>query len=534
MKAKKVLAMLMASAMIMGTSVTAFAAVEGTTITVNNLDDAATITAVQVIEPSTETETGWKFSSDDAKNAYGKAFDAINVDMGDSEVTDAEAQEIIWKLIWYKLGGEVKPDVIPDDIDEMANADQIKAALENLNDSTYASRGTTFEVDGMHDLINVSAAGVYAIKATTTNTEEYIYGDMAAYVSFAYDEDGVPEALNPVEVNAKKTTLTIDKDSSEDGDVVAINDTVTYTVNTFVPYFSDDKDNVVYNITDTLRGAQYDTTEEGTNRVLSVNVYLGEKTPGVDDPDDTIQVQVTSGTDTTGAYETFTIDLSEIAKDRGNANKKLTLTYQAIVKSEVVNNTVKPSDGSNTFDKVTDSDTLYTGKITMTKFGEADENVKLAGAEFVLYYEANGTTYYAEFKEADEFADDAHEYIFTGNWFEETTEGVVPDGATHIVTDTDGEAVVRGLDDDSTYNYMFKEVKAPEGYSINEEDAPVNEWEGAANNRTNTADMHDTKLSSLPLPSTGGIGTTLFTVGGCTIMVVAAGLYFVTRKKEQN
>ncbi|MCI9142659.1 MAG: LPXTG cell wall anchor domain-containing protein [Lachnospiraceae bacterium] len=40
----------------------------------------------------------------------------------------------------------------------------------------------------------------------------------------------------------------------------------------------------------------------------------------------------------------------------------------------------------------------------------------------------------------------------------------------------------------------------------------------------------NTKLSSLP--STGGIGTTIFTIGGCAIMILAAGLYFASRRKS--
>ncbi len=44
--------------------------------------------------------------------------------------------------------------------------------------------------------------------------------------------------------------------------------------------------------------------------------------------------------------------------------------------------------------------------------------------------------------------------------------------------------------------------------------------------------MTDTKLSSLP--STGGIGTTIFTVGGCAIMIAAAGLFFASRRKESK
>ena len=36
------------------------------------------------------------------------------------------------------------------------------------------------------------------------------------------------------------------------------------------------------------------------------------------------------------------------------------------------------------------------------------------------------------------------------------------------------------------------------------------------------------------LPSTGGIGTTIFTIGGCLIMIIAAALFFESRKKQQH
>ena len=44
--------------------------------------------------------------------------------------------------------------------------------------------------------------------------------------------------------------------------------------------------------------------------------------------------------------------------------------------------------------------------------------------------------------------------------------------------------------------------------------------------------MEDTKLAQLP--STGGIGTTIFTIAGCLIMVTAAGLFFASRKRTNK
>ena len=42
----------------------------------------------------------------------------------------------------------------------------------------------------------------------------------------------------------------------------------------------------------------------------------------------------------------------------------------------------------------------------------------------------------------------------------------------------------------------------------------------------------NTKLSTLP--GTGGIGTTIFTIGGCAIMVAAAALFFAGRRREKS
>ena len=166
----------------------------------------------------------------------------------------------------------------------------------------------------------------------------------------------------------------------------------------------------------------------------------------------------------------------------------------------------------------TATDTLYTGTVTLTKTGEKD--AKLANAEFVLVRTEGNTTKYAVATKADDKA----EYTVT-SWVDNQDE------ATILTTDANGNIVVKGLDDSMTYS--FKETKAPEGYSINETNANVT-WSAEGNGkkaetRTGAASMTDTKLSALP--STGGMGTTLFTIAGCAIMVAAAGFFFASRKR---
>ena len=76
----------------------------------------------------------------------------------------------------------------------------------------------------------------------------------------------------------------------------------------------------------------------------------------------------------------------------------------------------------------------------------------------------------------------------------------------------------------------FEETKAPEGYSINVDGASATIKESKDKNVTVPTSLKDTKLSALP--STGGIGTTIFTIGGCVVMIAAAG--FILRNSQKN
>ena len=76
MKAKKLFAVLMAAAVLTGTTAATAASTYAATITVNGLDNGATFKYLQVVEPDTTSTLGWKFVdgyADEFKDAFGAA-----------------------------------------------------------------------------------------------------------------------------------------------------------------------------------------------------------------------------------------------------------------------------------------------------------------------------------------------------------------------------------------------------------------------------------------------------------------------------
>ena len=88
-KVKRILSVIMAMVMVLAMSVPTFAA-SATTITVNNLDEHAAITWLQIIVPDQTTETGWAF-------ADGVLAEFQKVD----NFSGLSDQQILWKLIKY-------------------------------------------------------------------------------------------------------------------------------------------------------------------------------------------------------------------------------------------------------------------------------------------------------------------------------------------------------------------------------------------------------------------------------------------------
>lgn len=496
-KVKRILSVIMAMVMVLAMSVPTFAAEKSATIKVTGLDKDATVTYKQIIEPDDTTATGWKFTDPNDAKAFDKNLDE---------------QMIIWKLLKMK-SGSTKMTNEPDNV-KAYSAQEFANAIAKITTSTpVKDANDQLQRAGEAGEISwtVNKAGVYVVNATSDykvgNKVKYTYSTMAGYVSFDnYDkETGLPETLNNATITAKSSSIDITKKNNEKDGVVEVGKVVEYTVETKIPYVNDANPIERFEVTDVISGAEYVTNQEG-KLVLKVTVGTGAETEELVDVNN----------------NSFTLDLTSYLANNEHANQSVVIKYSAKVTGTVVNNTVEWNDGKN--ESQTATDTLYTGTVTLTKTGE--NGAKLENAEFVLVRkDKDSSLKYAVATQTNGKA----EYT-VNSW------GAEKD-ATIMKTDKNGNIVVKGLDDStSEMTYEFKETKAPEGYSINETNADVTwdkDGEGLnAETRTGAAAMTDTKLNTLP--STGGIGTTIFTIGGCAIMIVAAGLFFATRRKTQK
>ena len=497
---KKLFAILMTMAMVMGLGITGFAATKDTaTITVNDENsDPLTIynevtnpSGVQlsyasIIVPDTKTETGWAFvgntSEDITKdmtitNAFLSAFDMED---------DQDVIQALFNTTTDKDGIAT------------SNTTNIAKALSSIasSDITFTSATT--------NPFSVSNAGVYAIKATQSG---YTYNTMAAYVGFGATQENEYPSLMDVELTAKRSPETVVKEATDSDNVVAVGDIVTYTIEAYVPFIDPSDENKTFKIVDTIYGADYYLTGNGS--IAKVEMGTEPNAISVADANDFVETD-----------SSFEIDLSDlITTDNSNAGKKITVTYTAIVTGDHSNDDgiiIENSSASHVGEDWHDSDkvTVYTGTITLTKVDSEDENKKLEGAGFEIRKDQE-----TDALKFTELSDGVYVYDKEGD-------------VTEVFTGADGTLTIKGLDV-GTYN--FKETTAPKGYHIVNNPSGVDasvklEVEGSAEKVVmNTTTFENTKLTALP--STGGMGTTLFTIAGCVIMISAAGLFFATRKK---
>ena len=256
-------------------------------------------------------------------------------------------------------------------------------------------------------------------------------------------------------------------------------------------------------------------TDEAMTQELATENYTVNDTP---DDSDTFDITFTQDylntiTAATKLYVKYSATLNENANvgNDGNPNESK-LSY-----GEINQETGKP--GSTTPPSETKT---YTWDVDVFKYTMNGETEKaLAGATFTLSKNADGFNPIA--------------LVSEGNNVYRVAKTNETDTVTEITTDATGKFTIKGLDADT---YYLTETAAPAGY--NKLAAPVTiviGENGVVNGTTEALQgVDEVKVlnqSGTELPSTGGIGTTIFyIVGG--VLVVGAVVLLVTKKRMNN
>ena len=191
---RKLLAVLMTLAMVMGLGMTSLA-YDAITIPINNKGNG-TFAKLQLIETDVEADTGWDFTTDAIAEDFTDAF-GITSDEEVKAPTKDERQEAIWMLIGNQDEKDESYEVtLPAGVEAAEDSD-IARALANVK--------TGHSFSGHVANVTVDQPGVYYIDGVE---DDYVYSPMAAYVSFVYSEDSVPTRLACAGVEAKKTPTT--------------------------------------------------------------------------------------------------------------------------------------------------------------------------------------------------------------------------------------------------------------------------------------------------------------------------------------
>lgn len=481
-KMRKIFAVLLTLAMVLGMSMTSFAA--GTTATINLSGDTLTkdtvIKYLQIVEPDTTSTLGWKFSSDEIANVFKAKFGGTK-DEALKKVIDLGSDS-------HAANGTINA------------SDKLGAALSELTATNNANITTT--TDGVPNAItNLNKAGLYLVTANATG---YSYLPMLAYIK---DEGlgNLADASLTVKGSKNKVTKVIDDDSAES---VSEGDEIDYTVTAEYPYYSADAEKKTFTATDKLTNATFKENSLEI-KVAGVNTALAPTT------DYTVNEYKNS-------------NKLEIAfKYNPNyAGKTVTIKYTAIVGSGEGN--VKNEIKSN-FD--TDGDSVTSAKVNVTveKLAKEPNGKKLSGAEFTLYeYSEEAKDGYTKVESAS---------VITGTTAETKPIWVKKVGNPQSTT-TEGTTTFVGLD--AQKKYCVQETNAPAGYKIQKD---YHVLTGAEKTSPETSKVYKfnnfdkvtlTNDNLSALPSTGGIGTTIFTIAGCVIMIAAAGLFFASRKKTNK
>lgn len=579
-KIKKIVAMILSLTMVLGMSTAVMAAGEGnkiiTTSATGKNGDTATISVGGL---STDTK-------DDGMEAY--AYPIITAKyQGANQEGAFTGYDVVYKNVNPAI---TLPEVEAGKMGELTITEkQLTAIMDAIN--TAGTSGQKMDIANGTATATV-AVGSYLVVIKNAETKVYSPVVVSAYYVNEKGENAVSsdQIINiataqswiKVTDTPKVDKFIVENNEDKKGNTVKYGDTIDYKVEVGpIPYYGGTHPTL--NLVDTM--------DAGLDRITAladITVSIGDKklayntdytiTEEAGNPRKITINFVVDGYQAAHADDPNVLNNYTLNGYASNPNNKITVTYQAKVNGDAtVNQTANKNDVVLNFTKDSkmtgredhDEDIVYSyvfdidggieGSVTdrvINKRGETvDETTGntggkgLDGAEFGLYTDA------------------ACQTLYTNTWKDKDGKEQKFDGI--VTTANAGQMYITGLDEGI---YYLQERKAPGSYSVNTNIYKIEikatyvtstdkkvagqlaSWTIKVDNMTvateqgktstftvnqgtivndattvNGTDIQNTKLASLP--STGGIGTTIFTIGGCAIMIIAAALFFASRRK---
>jgi fimbrial isopeptide formation D2 family protein/LPXTG-motif cell wall-anchored protein len=508
---KRIMAFALAMVLALAMSITVFAEDDtgGTTVTVPKEGDRATITVQNVESDATVTAYQYVKADYNASGLVGYSpVDGVTVGVG-RDIADIENPtlgEIIALTDKIGTGNALGAGI-------KLNLTENKTYTKDVEAGSYLILVT----DVSSKIYNPMIVSVYYTEGGSDNTTNTDTANIDAAKGTWKLSGGTTIAKSELPTVTKEIVSVTDESKTKDETDIhdaAVGDTVEFKITTTIPQYSTDYkvNGFVFKLTDTLaKGFEYNNDVKVT----------------IDDAQYSSDKNITFESST----NTLTIDLSNDAVN--NFGKDVTVTYTAKLLEDtktVYNNTA--TGNGNTNDVTLTYSTSPSGDTGNATATTHTYTFNLEGSNGVSFIKKTGEGEYEEGLPGADFT------LTKLDSNDNETEVSVTE-----TSDSNGKVSFTGLD---AGTYHLQETKAPSGYSLNDTvytvkieaayntDGTIETLSITNENGNSLLDtgitINDTSLATLP--STGGIGTTIFTIAGCLIMIAAAGMYFASRRKN--
>jgi fimbrial isopeptide formation D2 family protein/LPXTG-motif cell wall-anchored protein len=444
-----------------------------------------------------------------------------------------------------------------------ANATAVADEFAKIAAKYFAKAGVTPTASATSDtktyVINNVPAGYYLVK----DKDSSLNGSNSVYTKYLLD------VVGPSTINVKVGETTLDKtvSNTENGNYTEgvqanVGDTVYFELTATLPEYTSSYKTFKLKFTDTLSaGLTFGSvvsakiTDGASETTLTENTHYTLDKSGLSNNGGGTFVLETK--DLKGIDKNLQFGDKVVIKYSATLNSNAVIGGNGNLNTAVLNYTNNPYDESTSTPEGTTPQNnafVFTYNLDATKIDKADENkdladaLKLGGAEFIVYKEVT-----TEGVTVKHYATKVENNVIT-EWTPATSyasEELAEEAAAKFVSaDSTGLFKVGGL---ASGTYFLKETKAPSGY--NKLTAPI-KFQIIAQVESNTsADTASTKSLSIDisnkvtnsadktnvtativngqgttLPTTGGIGTTVFYVIGA-FLILGASIMFIVKKR---